>query len=247
LRSVSGEIAQELEATRAEVSRSSLSMPRDISAQTSSIKRAVGEQLKALNELNSIVDRAGLDVSPPQAAPRKAPEQPAPPRVVARPAAAAPRPAPTQAEPGPAARGGGWLSDLLNKASAETVSPARVTKAATVEQGLESLDSISTDIARLVDADAVAEVWDRYTKGDRNVFSRRLYTLQGQQSFDEVRRRYRRETEFREAIDRYIEEFERLLRDVAANGRDSSVAQSYLMSDTGKVYTMLAHASGRFE
>jgi Apolipoprotein A1/A4/E domain len=259
LRSVTGEIAQELEATRAEVSRGSLQMPRDISAQTSSIKRAVGEQLKALSELNTIVERSSLDVAPPQTISRRAepPVERAPARELPRAAPVTSRvpPAPRhaerqaerQAEPVPAARGGGWLSDLLNKASSEPAPAARPVKTATVEQGLESLDMISTDIARLVDAEAVSEVWDRYTRGDRNVFSRRLYTLQGQQTFDEVRRRYRRETQFREAIDHYVEEFERLLKEVAADGRDSSVAQNYLMSDTGKVYTMLAHASGRFE
>ena len=79
------------------------------------------------------------------------------------------------------------------------------------------------------------------------MFSRRLYTRQGQQTFDEVRRRYRRENDFRDTIDRYIAEFERLLKDVVAEDRDGSVASSYLMSDTGKVYTMLAHAAGRFD
>jgi hypothetical protein len=106
---------------------------------------------------------------------------------------------------------------------------------------------ISGDIARLVDSDAVVDAWDRYTGGERSVFSRRLYTLQGQQTFDEVRRRYRREPDFRETIDRYVEEFERLLKDVASEGRDGAVARTYLTSDTGKVYTMLAHAAGRFE
>jgi uncharacterized protein YceH (UPF0502 family) len=76
---------------------------------------------------------------------------------------------------------------------------------------------------------------------------RRAHTLQGQQTFDELRRRYRREADFRDTVDRYIEEFERLLKEVAAEGRDGATARRYLVSDTGKVYTMLAHAAGRFE
>jgi hypothetical protein len=47
-------------------------------------------------------------------------------------------------------------------------------------------------------------------------------------------------------VDRYINDFEKLLADVARNDRDKSLTQSYLTSDTGKVYTMLAHAAGRF-
>ena len=56
---------------------------------------------------------------------------------------------------------------------------------------LESLDSISVDIARMIDHDAAVELWDRYKRGESNVFTRRLYTLQGQQTFDEIRRKYR--------------------------------------------------------
>ena len=41
--------------------------------------------------------------------------------------------------------------------------------------------------------------------------------------------------------------FERLLGEAAKDDRDSMVAKTYLTSETGKVYTMLAHASGRFE
>jgi hypothetical protein len=49
-----------------------------------------------------------------------------------------------------------------------------------------------------------------------------------------------------DAVDRYIADFEKLLSDVARNDRDNMMTQTYLTSDTGKVYTMLAHASGRF-
>ena len=47
------------------------------------------------------------------------------------------------------------------------------------------------------------------------------------------------------AVDRYVDDFERLLQDVARNDRDQIMTQTYLTSDTGKVYTMLAHASGK--
>ena len=46
----------------------------------------------------------------------------------------------------------------------------------------------SVDIARMIDHDAAADLWDRYKRGERNVFTRRLYTLQGQKAFDEIRK-----------------------------------------------------------
>jgi hypothetical protein len=145
---------------------------------------------------------------------------------------------------------GGWLSDLLNRASRdETVEPARPAGRAdrTRVNSLESLDSISVDIARMIDHDAAVELWDRYRRGEGNVFTRRLYTLQGQQTFEEIRRKYRADSEFKQTVDRYVEEFERLLAEVSRDDRDSMLTKTYLTSETGKVYTMLAHASGRFD
>ena len=48
-------------------------------------------------------------------------------------------------------------------------------------------------------------------------------------------------------MEQYIHEFERLIDDVSRGERGAAVARNYLTSDTGKVYTMLAHAAGRFE
>ena len=113
--------------------------------------------------------------------------------------------------------------------------------------GLESLDSISVDIARMIDHDAAVEVWDRYKRGERNVFTPRLYTPQGRQTFDEIRKRYRADRDFRQTVDRYIGEFERLLDELSRDERGQAMARTYLTSETGKVYTMLAHAAGRFD
>jgi hypothetical protein len=164
-------------------------------------------------------------------------------------------PAPSPA-PG---NGRGWLSDLLTRASREgdpgepLREPARGderhqrSEERPARHTIESLDSLSVDIARMIDHDAAAELWDRYKRGERNVFTRRLYTLQGQKAFDEIRQKYRGDREFRQTVDRYIAEFERLLDDVSRDDRGQVVARTYLTSETGKVYTMLAHAAGRFD
>ena len=158
------------------------------------------------------------------------------------------------AAPTPPARGG-WLSDLLTRASQDNEpAPRETTGREPPSDGtrperhsIESLDSLAVDIARMIDHDAAAELWDRYKRGERNVFTRRLYTLQGQKTFDEMRAKYRADREFKQTVDRYIGEFERLLEEVARGDRGQVVARTYLTSETGKVYTMLAHAAGRFD
>jgi hypothetical protein len=167
-----------------------------------------------------------------------------------RPAEAAPR---QRADASARTPQGGWVRDLLSGASREEEArpstPAEAPRAAPAQRSplhvVESLNSLSVDIARAIDHDASIELWNRYRRGERDVFTRRLYTLKGQQTFDEIRRKYQAEAEFRAAVDRYCDDFEKLLKDVARNDRDNIMAQTYLTSDTGKVYTMLAHASGR--
>jgi len=156
-------------------------------------------------------------------------------------------------------RGGGWLTDLLSRASREPDAPRgeppmrpddrpmmRPDERAP-RHTIESLDSLSVDIARMIDHSAATELWDRYNRGERNVFTKRLYTMQGQKAFDEISKRYRGDREFKQTVDRYIGEFERLLEEVSRDDRGQVVARTYLTSETGKVYTMLAHAAGRFD
>ena len=139
---------------------------------------------------------------------------------------------------------GGWLSELLHRASKpEDAAPGAERPP---RHTLESLDSLSVDIARMIDHDAAAELWDRYKRGERNVFTRHLYTRQGQKTFEEIRKKYRADRDFKLTVDRYVGEFERLLEEVARGDRGQVVARTYLTSETGKVYTMLAHAAGRF-
>jgi hypothetical protein len=110
-----------------------------------------------------------------------------------------------------------------------------------------SLDQLAVDIARIIDHDAAAELWDRYERGERNVFTRKLYTMEGLREFEEIRTRYRSDRDFMRTVDRYIGEFERLLKEVSRDDRGEVLARTYLTSETGKVYTVLAHAAGRFD
>jgi len=196
----------------------------------------------------------GRSELPPRPTASREPSSFAPPR--SEPTSFAPprRPAAPSLTPEQAGVSRGWLSELLNRASRDEDEaqrdlrePARGPEERTPRHSIESLDSLSVDIARMIDHDAAADLWDRYKRGERNVFTRRLYTLQGQKAFDEIRRKYRADREFKQTVDRYIGEFERLLEEVSRDDRGQVVARTYLTSETGKVYTMLAHAAGRFD
>jgi hypothetical protein len=279
LRSMTGEIQRELEATRKELQRGALELPRETAEQTAAMRRVVSDQIKALNELTDIVTRSGrsFDISEPTAKTRQEPvrQEPVRQEPARIEAPLAPRQgwkAPTatlrreiRPEPAPAARteqrfelrptlpvrapaqilaptseknerSGGWMSDLLARASQDE-QPARRTG--------DPLENLSAEIARVVDETALVNAWDRYRNGDASAFSRRLYSAQGGKTFDEVRRRYQAEADFRGTVDRYLQEFERLLTEIDSEDHDGAMTRAYLTSDSGKVYTLLAHAAGR--
>jgi hypothetical protein len=274
MRQTASQMGEELEATRNELQRGVLELPEETRASAAAMRRVVAEQIEALAELNSIVRAqpashglSGRQPEPPQRpAPRPIAERPAPPQP-APPQPAAPQTAvPAQAaepEPETAVKdslGAGFgATRTLEPAQAEAPAeqpdwlrnmrgasqPALETSHSPEPARAITLSNLTEEIARSIDSGALADAWARYQSGDANVFSRRIYTLTGQGTYDEVRRKMQRDPEFASTAAAYIEEFEQLLRNSAYGSNPVEETRTHLLSDQGKVYTMLAHASGR--
>ena len=101
------------------------------------------------------------------------------------------------------------------------------------------------ELARAIDQRTAAEVWHRMRSGERGVLGRHIYSYEGQTTFDEISGRYDRDGDFRNTVDRYIGDFERLLAEAEQSDPAGHMLQNYLTSETGRVYLLLAHASGR--
>ena len=273
MRSAAASMRIELEDTRTQMRKGILELPDETEKNASAMRRVVTDQIAALRDLSAIVEKSGkaLDSSPSMnTRPIAAPTQTHRAYVAPQPTAPAPQPSPSvdmalrgtqsalNTKPRPPAPqaplsqtptgNSGWVSDLLRRASKEDdnlVPGINVADNRSPNQVVESLNSLSVDIANAIDHETSVELWERYQRGETNVFTRRLYTLKGQQTFDEISNKYSRNREFQTAVDRYINDFEQLLGKETANGQNQALTQSYLTSDTGKVYTMLAHASGR--
>jgi hypothetical protein len=276
MKQMAAEMQRELEATRAELRRGVFELPQETAESAAQMRRVIVDQIEALAELNRIVARHGraLDAVEPvrreaepayaagggRAQPR--PVRPDPVGAPTRPPSRDITGAPTRRSDAPSlspiqggkdaagtGRNGGWLSDLLTRASRDRddAPPVSPSSNRAPREAVGSLESLSVDIARMIDHEATVELWERYQRGERGIGDRRLYTAQGQKAFEEIRNKYRTDPEFRQTVEHYIHEFERLLDDVSRGDRGPAVARNYLTSDTGKVYTMLAHAAGRFE
>src|SRR5262249_52858253 len=108
----------------------------------------------------------------------------------------------------------GWLANLLTRAghtdspSPEATGRGPPQDATRAERHIiELLHSIAVDIARMIDHTAAAELWDRYKRGERNVFTHKLSIMQGERAFEDICWRYRSDREFTLTVDRYIAEF----------------------------------------
>ncbi|MFZ2470223.1 MAG: kinesin, partial [Parvibaculum sedimenti] len=112
-------------------------------------------------------------------------------------------------------------------------------------QVIETLQALAVDLDRALEQSPPAELWQRYQAGERNVFARRLYNIAGRQLYDRIAVKYRGDEEFRDHVDRFVSLFERLLASASTRDRENILAETYLTSDTGKAYLILAQASGK--
>src|SRR6202795_1823268 len=269
MKQMAAEMHNELEATRNELRRGVLEMPQEAADNTAQMRKVIVDQIEALAELNRIVAHhgRGLDVVSTGRASVQRQEEPVmataggrndvrmrdagsastlPPPDLGMPSSRrtdAPPVSPASSDRGRE----GWLSDLLSRTDAGGPSGREVPRArpAPPAAGDNPLASLSLDIGRLMDRNLAAEMWDRYQRGESKAFSKRLYTPAGQKAFDEVARKYRADRGFKQTVDRYIAEFERLLDEVAREDRGPQALRGHLTSEPGLVYPLLAHAAGR--
>jgi len=110
---------------------------------------------------------------------------------------------------------------------------------------IEALNSTSIDVAKIFSNEVTDEEWKAYLRGDRGIFTRRAVKLLDRVDANAVVERYNADGEFRDQVNRYIHDFEALLRRVMATREGTPIATTMLSSDTGKLYVALAQAIER--
>ena len=110
---------------------------------------------------------------------------------------------------------------------------------------IETLQAMAIDLDRFLEDDPPLDLLRRYRNGERNVFARRLVSILGRDQAERIGRKYREDGEFRETVDNYVRQFETLMEQTARSDRESVLVETYLTSQTGKVYVALASAIGR--
>ncbi len=248
--------AAELAAEQARLRSQIEALPQTALEGTESVRRALQDQMRALEELSNFTAReaARRDVAPPAGPISGGPLTPV--------ASGAPRNLstltstlvnelnsrrPSSSLPIPMAGDGrdNWsLGDLLARASrdeeAGRAAPPPLRPAPQSEMPID-VDTI----ARALDAATASAIWSRFRAGQRGIMVRSIYTNEGRVAFDEVNRRYRAEPSFQQMVNDYLNDFERSLRDTEQRDPSGRMLAHQLVSDMGRVYLFLAHASGR--
>jgi hypothetical protein len=110
---------------------------------------------------------------------------------------------------------------------------------------IESLNSTAIDVTKILSNEVTDSAWAAYLKGDRGVFTRRAVRLLDNAEARAIIQHYEAEPEFREQVNRYIHDFEAMLRRILADRDSSALGVTILSSDMGKLYVALAQAIER--
>lgn len=110
---------------------------------------------------------------------------------------------------------------------------------------IEALHSASIDITKAFSAEVTDSAWTAYLKGDRGVFTRRAVRLLDPTQSRDILRFYDEDARFRDNVNRYIHDFEAMLRQILALRDGSPLGVTLLSSDMGKLYVALAQAIER--
>lgn len=109
----------------------------------------------------------------------------------------------------------------------------------------ESLNSNAIDITKALSSEVSDTAWASYLRGDRGIFTRRAVRLLDNAEARSVAGLYESEPEFRENVNRYVADFEGMLRTMLSTRDGNALGVTLLSSDMGKLYVALAQAIKR--
>ena len=110
---------------------------------------------------------------------------------------------------------------------------------------IDSMHSASIDVGKILADEIDERAWDSYLKGNRGIFTRRAVKLLDGSEAKAIRAYYENDGEFQQSVNRYVHDFEAMLRRVVAERDGGIMAVTLMSSDTGKLYAALAQAIDR--
>jgi hypothetical protein len=107
------------------------------------------------------------------------------------------------------------------------------------------LNGVARDLVEAVDSELPRDLEKKFTGGEVDVYIRYLLENRRARLPRIVERRYKTERLLRGRVDAYMRLFERLLDTLADTPQGDQLVDASLASESGKLYLLLAQASGR--
>ncbi|HEY5460007.1 MAG TPA: hypothetical protein VIJ81_11115 [Sphingomicrobium sp.] len=107
---------------------------------------------------------------------------------------------------------------------------------------MDSMNSASIDVQKILSDEVDDKAWNHYLKGNRGVFTRRAVRLLDGTEGRGIAAYYESDLEFQNAVNHYVNDFEAMLRRVLAERDGGMIAVTLVSSDMGKLYAALAQA-----
>jgi len=107
---------------------------------------------------------------------------------------------------------------------------------------IDSMHSAAIDVGKILSDEIDDKSWDSYLKGNRGVFTRRAVRLMGGSETRAIAAHFESDMEFQRSVNRYVHDFESMLRRVLAERDGGIIAVTLMSSDMGKLYAALAGA-----
>lgn len=110
---------------------------------------------------------------------------------------------------------------------------------------IDSMHSAAIDVGKILADEIDDKSWEAYLKGNRSVFTRRAVRLLDGSEVKALSAHYEMDLEFQRSTNRYVHDFEAMLRRILAERDGSIIAVTLMSSDMGKLYAALSQAIDR--
>ncbi len=271
MRITAQQVVKDIDGARADMKRAIVGLPEETRNNADAMRRVVSDQISALNALAEVVKRqtGTLDLSGPgialQRSYRDSPPGKSEGATVQAPqngtvsaqqknterSEAANSQRSETAEQTHASRGR-LLADLA-QSTAKIGEPKRAAAADKEAQALpremegliDKLNLAARDVVEAIDGSLPRDLEKRFADGERGVYTGRLYDGRGKRLQKVIVERYGNDRLVRSRVDTSIRLFEQLLDMMSAAPKGEAMVEACLASESGRIYVMLAEASGR--
>ena len=110
---------------------------------------------------------------------------------------------------------------------------------------MDSMHSAAIDVQKILSDDVDEKAWGAYLKGNRGIFTRRAVKLISGTETRSIAAHYDSDPEFQQSVNRYVHDFEAMLRRVLAERDGGMMAVTLMSADMGKLYAALAQGIER--